>query len=92
MFAKWAAKITPDNVAELIEYGARFGKDLNHIKETLLFNAIIFGEDTYLLVFNPSSPASVNFDECPGSEFEERYLRIPVYHPEGHFQQFELNV
>lgn len=90
MFSKWAAKITPDNLTTLIEYGARFGHDLGHIQEVMELNATL-GEETWLMVFNPENPESTNFDLIAGSEFEMMYIRIPIYHPEGNFQQFELN-
>jgi hypothetical protein len=42
-------------------------------------------------MFNPENPESTNFDLITGSEFGMMYIRIPIYHPEGNFQQFELN-
>lgn len=86
----WAAQITPDNVPELIEIGARFGLNLDYITDTMEFNAQD-GKETWLMMFNPQDRRITTFDEIVGTELEERYIRIPVYHPEGHFQEFVVN-
>lgn len=91
MYSKWITKITQDNLDFVVEYTARFGlMTREYITQQMESNAAN-GQDSYLLVFNPESRTSVALYIVDGKEVQERYILIPVYHPEGHLQEFEVN-
>jgi hypothetical protein len=91
MYSKWIAKITPENIADLAEYCARLGS-LTLDKLTREMESMAkTGQDAYLLVYNPESASTVSFSVVTGMEVKERYILIPVYHPEGHLQEFVNN-
>jgi hypothetical protein len=91
MNSKWITKITQDNLDFVVEYTARYGKfSRDYITKQVLVNASL-GQDSYLLVYNPENPASAELHIVDGKEVQERYFLIPVYHPEGHLQEFVNN-
>jgi hypothetical protein len=91
MYSKWITQITEDNLTALAEYCARYGLLSRDEIERAVQSHAENGEDSYLLVFAPEDRTRVNMRVVDGKEVKERYILIPVYHPEGHFQQFELN-
>lgn len=91
LYSKWITKITEDNLTALVEYGARYGLlSREYLMSEMQSNAEN-GEDSYLLVYAPESRTSVAFYVVTGKEVKERYILIPVYHPEGHLQEFIVN-
>jgi hypothetical protein len=91
MYSSWIAQLTPDNIDYFTEYGARYGLLSRKYLEETMESYANHGEDTYILVYNPEARTSVAFYLVTGSEVKERYTRIPVFHPEGHLQEFILH-
>jgi hypothetical protein len=91
MYSQWITQITQDNLDFVVEYNARYGKfSREEITQQMQSNAAN-GQDSYLLVYNPENPASAELHIVDGKEVQERYFLIPVYHPEGHLQEFVNN-
>lgn len=91
MYSKWITKITQDNLDFVVEYTARYGRfSREEITQQMQLNTDN-GEESYLLVYNPENPTRAELHLVDGKEVQERYILIPVYHPEGHLQEFVNN-
>lgn len=91
MYSQWITKITQDNLDFVVEYTARFGMlSREDITKYLELNAAS-GQESYLLVYNPENRDRTELHLVDGQEVQERYILIPVYHPEGHLQEFVNN-
>lgn len=91
MYSKWITKITPDNLDFVVEYCTRYRRlSREEITNQMQLNAN-FGEESYLLVYNPENPTGTEIYIVGEREVQERYFLIPVYHPEGHLQEFVVN-
>jgi hypothetical protein len=91
MNSQWITQITPDNLDFVVEYAARFGMlSREDITRYLALNANN-DQESYLLVYNPENISSTERHLVDGQEVQERYSLIPVFHPEGHIQEFVNN-
>jgi hypothetical protein len=91
MYSQWITKITQDNLDFVVEYCARYGMFTREDFTKYMGLNAKNGQETYLLVYNPENPAEATFHIVDEQEVQERYILIPVYHPEGHLQEFVNN-